>query len=408
MGIETLKAGPLGAIPGSAEQRLRVMTGTMAPDPSAEDKDPNIIPGCCIAQLGNFKSEGRGCFDAKSLEMILNLASNAPNGLVCRFQHQNESNDGLGRELGRFKNFRMSVAGPRESFGQLKTDIVPCVRGDLHLLECSHNGPEGDLGGHIKRLSQEDPDMVSSSLVLTFEEEYQTDFAGRPLLDKNGEQLPPLWRPLRLHGCDAVAFGDAVDGLVGTGLSIDGLPNALVFQAEQGLNKHFAGKDRKFIEKHAGAYLQRYLDGRFGKKECSLEDWMKMAAEKYSAAEFARIDSLMISEDMPNAPTDGTQTASHDGCRSTLAYHHQTLCRQCGGTMLACGCDNVANESRVITMSKTPCDACLASPPPQADDDAQPSADDTPDAPPNADAPQGLNDRQRREREYASMDMVTL
>ena len=56
----------------------------------------------------------------------------------------------------------------------------------------------------------------------------------------------------------------------------------------------------------------------------------------------------------PSGPDGSNVVALHDGCRSTLAYHHQTLCRLCGGTISACGCDHVANESRVVTMDKEP------------------------------------------------------
>ena len=56
----------------------------------------------------------------------------------------------------------------------------------------------------------------------------------------------------------------------------------------------------------------------------------------------------------------GPSNALHDGCRSTLAYHHLTACRTCGAAISACGCDHVEHESRVITMAKEPCAACKA------------------------------------------------
>jgi DNA-binding ferritin-like protein len=81
-------------------------------------------------------------------------------------------------------------------------------------------------------------------------------------------------------------------------------------------------------------------------------------------------------DENPNGPDGGNVAALHDGCRSTLAYHHQTLCRLCGGTISACGCRDAGQESRVITMAKEPCAVCKAkAEAPGASGDAPPAAD---------------------------------
>ena len=88
----------------------------------------------------------------------------------------------------------------------------------------------------------------------------------------------------------------------------------------------------------------------------------------------------------PSGPDGSNVVALHDGCRSTLAYHHQTLCRQCGATITACGCDHVANESRVVTMAKEPCAKCLGKKPDaEKEGDGKEGDDSTP-----ADMPEGL------------------
>ena len=80
------------------------------------------------------------------------------------------------------------------------------------------------LGAYVMDLAESDPDALSSSLVLQRDEELRLDRRGRPLVDNEGIELPPLWRPTKIHASDIVAVGDAVDGF----LSADSLPDAVV------------------------------------------------------------------------------------------------------------------------------------------------------------------------------------
>src|SRR5688572_71622 len=77
--------------------------------PIGVDRDNKVIRGYVVAQLGPFKSEGRGEFDEKSLAMIQELYKGAPAGLKARFAHPSESNDGLGKFLGRSRDAFLST-----------------------------------------------------------------------------------------------------------------------------------------------------------------------------------------------------------------------------------------------------------------------------------------------------------
>ncbi len=120
------------------------------------DRENNIIRGYIVAELGIFKTE-RGQFTSESLDRIVALASEAPKGLRSRFQHPNASDDGLGKYLGRSRNFRRD--GDK-------------VRADLHLDGTSLKTPPGGgkpLGEYVMDLASNDPEALGASLVLIAE-----------------------------------------------------------------------------------------------------------------------------------------------------------------------------------------------------------------------------------------------
>lgn len=236
------------------------------------DKEAEIIHGFIVAQEGPFKSEGRGEFDVKALKTIVKFMKDSPNGLKSRFTHPDMSNDGLGKFLGRAKNPRLDKISVRDSEGTKKDDEITVVRADLHIDPSSHSTPSGDLGGYIMRLVANDPDALSSSLVLRVEQEYRTDKKGHPEVDDDGNELPPLWRPLALHATDIVDTGDAVDGLLSANLDAEGLPDGVVRKASELMDRQFAGKPREFVESRCVGWLTRYLNRRYGEPTGSSEE----------------------------------------------------------------------------------------------------------------------------------------
>src|SRR5262245_47179916 len=120
-------------------QRLRAA----APKAAAigVDRDNAILRGYVVAQLGPFKSEGRGEFDQKSLDAIESLGGNAPKGLKSRLDHATMSDDGSGKFLGRALNFRMATALDVRTGKK-----VPAVRADLHFDKTALDTPPGGGG----------------------------------------------------------------------------------------------------------------------------------------------------------------------------------------------------------------------------------------------------------------------
>lgn len=221
-----------------------------------------------VAEEGPFQTPGRGEFDAAAIKEIAKLMAAKPVGLKSRFAHPGLSSDGIGRYLGRAKDARVVRETRERADGS--TAPVWLVRADLHLSPVSFDAPEGNLGKYVLDLAEEDPGAFASSLVLEADEQFRTDTKGKPLSGPDGEPLPPLWRPTRLHATDVVDEGDAVHGgflsAGGASLDIERLPDAVVRQAWKLLDRQFGKKlSRERVEGACLKALGRYLDARFGK-----------------------------------------------------------------------------------------------------------------------------------------------
>ncbi len=177
------------------------------------DQEAGIVRGYVVALAGDFKSEGRGRFSEESLRELKRIWPTG--GIVSHSQHANILDDGLLNFLGRAKAPRLSKAISTGSDG--KRQLVPAVRADLHFDPVASKTPHGDLQTYFLDRVESDPSSLSSSLVLTAKQDYETDRNGRPLRDASGNEIPPLWIPSEVLGSDLVARGDAVDGVLGLG-----------------------------------------------------------------------------------------------------------------------------------------------------------------------------------------------
>lgn len=255
----------------------------------AVDRTAKVLRGYVVALAGPFKSRGRGEFDEKSLEMIAQIMNAKEKGIKSRFTHPDESNDGLGKFLGRARNARVATAvatwdgQPRE---------VPAVRADLHLDPSSFSTPTGNLGGYILDLAESDPDALSSSLVLRVKQEHRIEKDGTPKTNEKGESLPPLWRPEAIHASDIVDTGDAVDGLLSAGVDVDGLPLAALWRGAELLDGVFAGQPRNVAEARLTAFLQRYLDRRYGAAELTAENAQALPQSGSDAGAARQVERL--------------------------------------------------------------------------------------------------------------------
>lgn len=233
------------------------------------DREKNVIGGVILAEEGPFKSEGRGEFDRKAIRSIVKMGNEKTGGLKSRFSHPTASDDGLGKHLGRMKNLRsdtvMREAGTDESGKPLMKEML-IVRGDLHLDQTALEEPPGGgkpLGQYVMDLAESDPDAFGTSLVLQKNDEYRLDKQGKPLRDPEGNDLPPLWIPTKLHASDVVAEGDATKAFLSADI-LASLPDAIVRQGCELLDAQFPGQERSVIKARLSAFVDRYLNHRFG------------------------------------------------------------------------------------------------------------------------------------------------
>lgn len=234
-----------------------------------------VLRGYILAEEGPFKT-GRGEFNKKALKQIVKLCNGSPKGLKCRMGHPTESDDGLGKYLGRVRSAWYEEYPSKGPIGDPLLQLGR-VRGDLYFSATAHDVPgKGDLAEYFLKRCEEDADSLSSSLVLDCDQEYRLETDGRPKKDDKGNALPPLWFPTKLYASDLVDDGDAVAGGL---LSADGdlsiLTHDVLRKGCELLDTQFAGKDEAYIKQHLEAFVNRYLAWRFPKEEAAEPEQVK-------------------------------------------------------------------------------------------------------------------------------------
>jgi hypothetical protein len=141
----------------------------------------NVIMGVSIATAGEAMGH-RLLFDQTSLFQLQQYSNAKGVGIKSRFTHPDWANDGLGKYLGRVKNFR--VIGGK-------------LIGDLHISPSARKSPAGDLAGYVLGLATEDPGSFGVSVVVDLERAW-------PTID--GQELPAAGgRPANATGKYPVA-----------------------------------------------------------------------------------------------------------------------------------------------------------------------------------------------------------
>jgi hypothetical protein len=267
---------------------------------SKPDREKGIIPNVILAEEGPFKSDGRGEFDRKAIRAIVKMANDTPNGLKARWTHPGLSSDGLGKFLGRQKNVRADtvlreVGKDADGKPLMKERLV--ARGDLHLdktaLEPSPESGGKAYGIYVMDLAESDHEAFGTSLVLKVNRETRIDKQGRPLKDEAGNELPPLWYPTELHASDIVDDGDATHSFLSADI-LASLPDAIVRQGCELLDAQFSGQDRNVIKARLSAFVDRYLNHRFGDEELAVEPAPEQPAEPDAAADEAALLDLYL------------------------------------------------------------------------------------------------------------------
>lgn len=153
-----------------------------------------------VAAITRGEALGHGMWVDETMLAQVAHGINQRGSVKARFTHPGMSSDGLGKSFGRFQNAR--VVGDK-------------VLGDLHFSKAGRNSPDGDLGGYVMNLADEDPESFGMSIVferdLVAEERFEIEH--RLKADDDGtfaspdehniQQLPHA-RVFSMHAVDAV------------------------------------------------------------------------------------------------------------------------------------------------------------------------------------------------------------
>lgn len=223
------------------------------------DEESRTIRGRVVAELGPFKSFGRGQFTMESLQKIVELGNAKKNGLRSRWRHPGLSDDGLGKFLGRDRNFRLDGDKVRSDFTLSQS-----------AMKAPPDGGGTPYGEYILELSRADPEALSSSLVLDYKSEYLKNADGSRKKDQDGNDLPPVWIPTELHAIDVVDTGDAVhNGFLSA--DQDSENNRLVRQGAELINSYFDTHkiERGELAQRLDGFKQKILANLYGEDEMS-------------------------------------------------------------------------------------------------------------------------------------------
>jgi hypothetical protein len=155
------------------------------------DRDQRVIYGVSAAQA--VEALGHGVMlDSVSLDQLVALGNGNKRGVKSRFTHPGMSADGLGKYLGRLKDFR--------------TEGDKAVA-DLHLSALASKAPTGDLSSYVMDMAEQEPDMFGMSVVIDMEKVWRLDGGAEVVTEerpKNALDKLPVARIKQFVACDAV------------------------------------------------------------------------------------------------------------------------------------------------------------------------------------------------------------
>jgi HK97 family phage major capsid protein len=162
------------------------------PLPFAGAIGEDAILGVSIATTGEAAGH-RLLFDQVTLSQLEQLGRSKASGVKSRFTHPDWFHDGLGKYLGRVKNFRLDIDK---------------VVGDLYISRSAHSSPAGDIGQYVLDLAREDPSAFGVSIVVDLDRVWVASDGqevpvreGRP---SNARDKYPVARLQALYAADLV------------------------------------------------------------------------------------------------------------------------------------------------------------------------------------------------------------
>lgn len=250
---------------------------------SRVDFEKRVITDVIMCQVGEAKGHGVH-LEQSFIEDGIAYAKkhHAKIGLKCRFGHPAMSNDALGTEVGRFRNFRV---------------VDDKMVADLHIYQSANLSPtHPGAGDWILSMADEDPHAIMCSIVFVAGKKYQYDDEGNKFyLKRNYSEFGPRYeaedrkkheydpkKPIyvemaELWGTDLVDEGAATDKL----FSALANPDKFAVIATEFLDQH--PKIAEFLAQHPEK-LQEFLITYQGLKNQTKTNKTKQMKFKFQAA----------------------------------------------------------------------------------------------------------------------------
>lgn len=231
------------------QEMFRTSTLRQAPI-NGVDRGKNVIRGAKVLQKGPVNDDRPFEVDDESLQSVVAYGNRLNKGLKARFTHPNMSDDGMGRYLGRWKDFRIEGDS---------------VLADLHIADVAFDTPHGDLGGYVMDLAEEDPEAFGVSLASVLDEAM---FAVPEAEDDDEEEVdaPPKSLALRfkkLYAADVVDEPAATRG----GLFDVNTPQGLPYQVTWIMDHFFKDAKQEEVLTRFQSFLRKYYRGDFSMNE---------------------------------------------------------------------------------------------------------------------------------------------
>ncbi len=205
-------------------------TSVLRSAPARVDREAKRINGVKVMQLGRVNDSRPWEVDEETLRQIVTFG-NAPNkGTKARFTHPSMSDDGFGKYLGRWENYRIEGDS---------------AYADLQLSDTSFSTPNGDLGTYVMDMAEDDPEAFGVSAA--------TSLAGVMYTEvPEGKTLP-----LRIDGLRAVDFVDEPAATRG-GLFDMSTPAGLPALATWIVENHFSDREPREVVERMCSFLSKH------------------------------------------------------------------------------------------------------------------------------------------------------
>ena len=197
---------------------------------SGVDRIAKRITGVKVMQMGKVNDSRPWDVDEETLNQVVQFGNSPNKGTKARFTHPSMSDDGFGKYLGRWSNFRIEGDS---------------AYADLQLAESAFATPNGDLGTYIMDMAEEDPESFGVSAA--------TSLAGVMYTEvPEGKTLP-----LRLDGLRAVDFVDEPAATRG-GLFDMTSPQGLPALTSWIVDTHFADREPREVVERMCSFLSKH------------------------------------------------------------------------------------------------------------------------------------------------------